>query len=621
MSKPCKDCNDDCIKHNKITRPDFFITGIDTVRFKQYWIPVNDALSIGGLNTSYDDETEWFTQAYLGDYTLIGTAAFPIFNSLQQGIDAVYVAAASFPSFIDAFVIYVENLNYGNSVMSHPSFLKWAWQPDQIPYGSLKDPTWNISFPQCTTKDKLYSNGGWKLKDCGVWKIEYRLRVRPIIPMSSDPALGTGCYDWAKDTQTYEEMKDAMRFYKSLESQEGSKAMGIAPMRLESGIYSHDTLKYKPIVWSDGTYPQIIPNNRNYWSSKYPKEMSLATTSYNGTEPPCERQSWHIGGPEPITIYDTTSPPNSNDISYKYDANYTTISKGLIIPGTNSLTNPVTLTFSNFDSIGKKTLLDWLSGFDLTGATSKVGEIQIDIEGKINGNWILSTTLNYNITDIAFNTNDIVLNVNSNSSNPEYQDNLGSGYSSSQFYSFDSLQTRYLISVSNTIPGDIVPQYSVGDTKSRTFTPLTEDFVVELEGFTYVNLDKEKEVSIYLKVLPEHNDHGAGGIYPINADMFVLNVEPWYSSVGGNSNVASTVTTSGVWPWAPLSVDRRTKFTEQLNVKYEPLLPLDLYWEDKLINNDGFRRAFRYNENDKHWYIMIEEGWVSATKVCEDCDC
>jgi hypothetical protein len=158
---------------------------------------------------------------------------------------------------------------------------------------------------------------------------------------------------------------------------------------------------------------------------------------------------------------------------------------------------------------------------------------------------------------------------------------------------------------------------------SKTYTNLTEDFVVELEGFTYVNLDKEKEVSIYLKVLPDHNTHGTGGINPVNDITFG---QTWYSTVQGNSNVNVAISASGTWPWAPLSVDFRTGYREQNNVKYEPLLPLDLYWRNELSNlkidlSGNFRRFLYPSDSDPNWHIMIEEGWVSAEKVCEDCNC
>jgi len=621
MSNPCKDCKENnCIKHNKIIRPDYFVLGIDNIRFIQYIIPVNAAMDIGLKKWyTFDERSIWFTAAS-PDYTLESGTGI-IYKSLEDALDGAYAFAEANPP-VDAVNVFVENPNYGNPIMTHTSFLKWKWIIDErFAYNSLKDPIWNISFPECTTKDKHNSNNEWRLKDCGIWKIEYRLRVRPIIPLSTTATILT-CNDYNPGiTESYQDMKEIMRFYKSLESQESSKALGIAPMRLESGIYSHDTGKYKPIVWSDGTYPQIIPNSRNYWSSKYPKEMSLLgnlnIAKTVGTEPPCERKTWHIDGPDSIIIPDSISLPNDDYIFYKYDNNATTINKGLIIPGTNNLINPGTLTFSNIDNIGKDSLLQWLKTFDLSGSPTKVGEIQIDIEGKLNGNWEIATSLNYDISNITFNFDNIVLNVTSNPQNPIEEDNLGAGYSNTQFYSFDNIQTRYSISISNLIPGDTLPAYDPSNVVPRTYTPLTEDFVVELEGFTYVNLDKEKEVSIYLKVLPEHNDHGSLGINPTDSPY----LQPWYSTVGGNSNVQVGISTSPIWPWAPLSVDRRTKYTEQLSLKYEPFLPLDPYWENQLNLQFDIRRNLRYPDQDIHWYIMIEEGWVSAEKVCEDCNC
>jgi hypothetical protein len=62
MPKPCKDCKD-CVKYNKIERPEFFVTGVDIRQYFQYIIPVNAALTIGGLDTYYDDFNKWRADA------------------------------------------------------------------------------------------------------------------------------------------------------------------------------------------------------------------------------------------------------------------------------------------------------------------------------------------------------------------------------------------------------------------------------------------------------------------------------------------------------------------------------------------------------------------------------
>lgn len=640
MSKPCKDC----VKYNTIKRPDYYSMGVDNRKTFTYIIPVNDAISIGGLDSYYEDAAIWETAAsptYLlkvyasvygyGIYDDINSAVSDISNDVKNTI----------PSFVDAIEIDIDNPNYGKPLLTDPSFLFWQYEQNQIPYSSLKDPTWLVSFPVCSIKNKFESNAEWRLKDCGVWKVSYRLRVRPLIPLTFyDPSFGDPCADYVFDTElpdqdTYKLAKEVMRFYKSLEAQEGSKALGIAPMRIESGIYSRDTLNYKPIVWSEGGYPQTLPNERLYWSKKYPKEMSWISTSDASSLtdiPFCGRQKWYIGpNTAPITTVTQVGNPNEENIIYSYTTN-SNISVGTFKPTTNSLTNPGTLEFSLTDKIGGSSLVDWVNSFDFSGNGSKVAELEIEIQGRnITGppsNWTTSTRLEFDVSTISIQSNKIVFTITSNSNNPLYEDNLDTGYSNTEFYNFSNYETRYLISISNVIPGETIPTFDIANVKPQTFTSLTEDFVFEIEGFTHVDLDKEKDISIYLKVLPEHNDYGSGGINYVhqNSEDRSVNIFPWYSEVDNNANLQSSVSPSGFWPWAPLSMDYRNGYTENLDVKYEPFLPLDLDRrnganpENFAYDNQRFRRGYGLSDNTKGWYIMIEEGWVRAEKVCEDCE-
>lgn len=653
MKNPCKDCGDkNTSKYSMVDRPDYYVMGVDTKRQFQYIIPVNDAA--GNLPKDYyrydiqdteaDEFNDWVTDsvnAGYGQLVLLG-ANFSggIFETIQDGINFVTnnPEVSNVPSG-DGVIITVDNPNYGKTISKHPSFLFWEWEPYQKPYSFLKDPNWLVSFPICTSNDNGFNdNNSWKLKGCGVWKIEWKLRVRPLIPLSFyAEGYGAFCEDYGFadigfNIDNYKIAKEVMRFYKSLHSQEGSKYLGIAPMRIETGIYSHDTNKYKPVVWSDGKYPQVLPNERRYWSKDYPKEMSFAKydniNSYSKT-PYCDRKTWFVGSnTQTINTTSYYSGPNQEDIFYEYNSvSSLSPGDGKFIPGSNDLQQPGTLKFSMKDNISKKTLLDFVNLFDNSGDGNKVAELEIEIQGRYDGVWLTSSVLNYNVSNISTANSLVTLSVNDNLSNPTFENNLGSGYSNTEFFNFDNIDTRYQITINNYIPEKTTPKFNIANVIPQTFTPLTEDFVVELEGFTHIDLDKDREVSIYLKVLPEHNDYGSSGINQVYPDFNdrSASMSPWYPILSGNTNVLSAPSTSTFWPWAPLSMDFRNSWQESIDVKYEPFLPLDLDRDiittNNTLNDKDFRRGYNISHNIKGWYIMIENGWVSAEPVCEDCDC
>lgn len=654
MGKPCKDCKDcNCSKYNKIKRPDFYVMGVDNKPNFQYIIPVNDAE--GNLPKSFyfydlsspNDETgEWETDsnnAGYGQFLLQSPLyAGGVWNTIQEGINYVTTnpEVSNIPS-ADGVVITVNNPNYGNTLMEDPSFLLQEWEPYQQPYESLKDPSWLLSFPVCSIKNKFESNEEWRLKDCGIWKIEWRLRVRPVIPLSCyDPSACVGCDDFGFNVtginpDNYRKAKEAMRFYKSLHAQEGAKALGLSEMRIETGIYSHDTNQYNPVVWSEGGYPQPLINERRYWSSDRPKDMSYAAYSdintYTKTPFCTDRETWFVGSNvSSITTNSYNGSPNEDDINYVFNPNITSLpGVGRFSVGTNSFINPGTLTFSITDNVGGSALEDWINGFNFDGNGTKIAEMEIEIQGKAAGVWDTATFLQYDVSNISFTPGTVVLSVNSNSSNPTFDNSLGAGHSSTQFFNYDSIDTRYLITLTNTIPGETTSSFNIANVTTQNYTPLTEDFSFELEGFTHVDLDKDRDVSIYLKILPEHNDYGSGGINyvhnDINDQLFTL--RPWYSTVDNNANANVSVTPSPTWPWAPLSVDYRNGWKESANVKYEPFLPLDIDRfntdtpNSRFGSDSFFRRGYNFSLDTKGWYVMIEEGWVRAEKVCEDCEC
>lgn len=643
QNKNCKDCKD-CSKYQRVVRPDYYIMGVDQIRTFKYIIPVNSAE--GNLPKEYyeypNEEGEFVTDASNAGYGtgILSGPGFTggIWETIQEGVDFVTSNPdiAAKPGASGAIII-VNNPNYGLPLQEDPSFLFWDWEPYQTPYESLEDPSWLISFSKCTSKDKGFeSYNKWRLKGCGIWKVEWRLRVRPIINLDYySVTAGDICGDFGflGSTANYETVKEIMRFYKSLHAQEGSKALGIAPMRIETGIYSHTSTRYNPVVWSDGTYPQAIPNQRRYWSKKYPKEISHISPNWvlgsDKQEPPCERQTWFIGADgESIEINEYYGVPNEEEIIYNYNSSATSNpGRGNFFPQTNDLQTPGSLEFSLTDNIGRSSLIDHINKFNLNGNGTKVAELILEIEGKVNGQWDVSTILIYDVSTITINASTVTIDVNDNLSNPIFENNLGSGYSSSNFYNYDSLDTRYSITLTNFIPSETIPAFNINNVKTQTYTPLTEDFVVELEGFTHVDLDKESDISIYLKVLPEHNDYGSGGIHPMEEDSNnrTAFLQPWYSTVHGNANVFSGPSTSGHWPWAPLSMDFRNGWSEAFDVKYEPLLPVDLeraiVTESNTYLDKKYRREYPMDSFVKGWYIMIEEGWVRAEKVCEDCDC
>ena len=644
MSGNCKDCNcDDNVIYRRIERPEYIILGVENVRYYQHTIPLNEAADI--LPDPIYKTTDFLN--LIEDNNIAGSA-ISIFNFPDNNIgifgskDVAVSYVASNQNIQDAASniigvhVNITNKNYGLPITTHPSLLHKRWSPYQTPYNSLEDPTWLLSFPLCGSDQKPTSpedHSKFKLKGCGKWKLEWKLRVRPIINLQCHEDPCTICdYPIITDPE-FDEVKEMIRFIKSLDSQHGSKSMGIAEMRIETGIYSNDRKTYDPVVWSDGVYPQITLNEKVLWMKSRPKELhhhlQRSRLDENIRQKDledlivCEDKGWKTGTSENYGSgqNEYLYGPNKNDIIYRFGGQGAIPKKGNFTVGVNDVDSPVTFYMHYTDTYNKNNLFSYIQAFD-TSNVSKVGEMEIVTEAYQNDVWVVTEINEYDITSIDITGEIASLTVASNTNNPFYTTDLsGGGYSSGSFIQYDNLETRHRMNIYNHVVIDIEQDTSFTNTgyNVRPYTALTEDFVVELEGFTHVDLDREKEVNIYLRVFPEHNDYGSSIVGPVNG----THAPGWDSPIPSDNGILAYPTTSGFWPWAPLSMDFRNKWEEARTVYYEPMLPLDL--DRALVINGNsysdllFRRNFGLSHKTDGWDIMIESGWVSAVKISEDC--
>lgn len=646
----CKDCE---TIYRKIERPDSYRFDSDINPVTLYYFPIN---SFAPAESYYTDKAEMQSdyESFSGPGFTINPGGFgsamyylsrvkSYFLTLEEAI--AYHSSFDFSGCLDChWISYnIKNPNYGKPYESNSSFLSWPLVQKVSSYSELKDPFWKLTFPVCGTSGNKINDSSFKLKECGKWKIEWRLRLRPLVFFGWPNDGNINPFDfytplYGPDEETDENrtnMWNAYKLHRSLETQEGSKMFGLTPLRLETGIYNEVSKTETPIVWSEGKYPQPVVTTKNYWSKDF--ENGNYISMFNSTP-----QLW--SGLNPHLMSDDiekTEAEYPNEVyNYSFGA---IIDSGLFSAETNLISAPGKIQLSTsrqlkgdiYESslIPHEYLIEDVKKFFLEydDSSSPYGNLEIVQKAYSNGNWVKIKTINYSITGInTSNDSYVELTVTGSSSivhdAPKVENALN-------FYNGTIYKTRYeIIPILNKKTYN-VPKMDWDNIQVGNVTELTQDFVYELNGFTHVNLERENEISIYLKALPDNNGTKNLEFDPAGELPNFYNLVPMQN--GGIDPIlisSSRLVPNANWPWGTLSADERTGYNEQFKKYYEPILPVKaelLDFEGNYFSSVDAGRYFRWGFvlsdgnwggpiiND--WYIMIEEGWVRATPTCENC--
>lgn len=655
-SSPCRDCSCETI-YRRIELPKTYQFGINSIEYIEYYVPIGDyaALSSSDYFTSFSDMQD--------DYNTTGLVATlstkqhyrgpgfkPLHNNINEGVvytdsfDFTY--GGTYPSNTYYFtILYVPNPEFGKEIQYDPAVLSWPINQNVTCYDELKDPFWKLKFPICGTPDDKKDNDAiFKFKDCGKWKVEYRLRLRPLIffgwpeddDICKDHWLASG--ETVDNDENRNKMWAAYRFYSAMKEQAGAKYLGMTKLRLETGIFNENTQTENPIVWSKGKYPQPVIKYKDYWDSNFENGKYLYYK-----DPLCTPVQWEGMYPHLIA-----SDMSEEQLEYKqFTYSFSNIIKpGMFTVQTNSVSSPgpgkiiiskkSQFKGDSYDSskIPSKYLLNdpekWLGDCILPIFTHNSGTIEIVQRGLINGVWKKLRKINYSTynsvteTDESFSF-DVGTGVVVNYDIPNLE-------STTQYYNGSSIKTKYELLIGINKVSKSVPKMVYSNIQIGNMTELVDDFVYELEGFTHVDMDKEKEISIYLKALPDSPsghplDFDTGFIEP-----FITNFQSMKNSTDPAIINESSLLPEKFWPWGVLSADERTGYKEQNKKVYEPLLPIrpDLIdFGSKIYNSIEAGRAYRWGHTlsdtnwvrrkNPNWNIMIEEGWIRLTKTCENC--
>lgn len=651
---PCKDCSCETI-YRKIERPKTYQFGVDSDQWTIYWVPVDDYADVAGADyfTSYDEmETDYNSTALVASlatkFLSQGPDFEPVHNTIEEAITYLDAFDYTFGGTRPAGSYYwtriqVNNPNYGKELQHDSSVLSWPINQDAICYDELKDPFWKIKFPICGSNGKKDKDNTFKFKDCGIWNVEYRLRLRPLV-FFGWPEDGDACADhWLEsgeevdNTENRTKLWNTYRFYSAMKEQAGAKYLGMTKLRLETGIFNEDSQTEKPIVWSEGKYPQPVIKYKDYWDSNYENGKYLYYKE-------CSPTQWE--GMHPHLI---SSDMEETEVVYKqfnYSFTSGSVSEGLFEVTTNDFDNPGDIILSkksqlkgdqyNTADIPLKYRLDepdrFFSSCLENQYASPTGDVEIVQRAFINGEWKKLRKVSYSLIEVVENPTSVTLDVDAGT---VINYDVGNIEDTDIFYNGTTYKTKYEILVSIEKVTKSVPKMDYANVTIGNVTELTDDFVYELEGFTHVDMDKQKEISIYLKALPDSPsghplEHNTGFTMP-----GISSIQPTKNGSDPAIINESDTMPEKYWPWGVLSADERTGYQEQFKKVYEPLLPIrpDLIDFDAtgtgIIDNVRAGQAYRWghvlsDENwigrkNPFWYIMIEEGWIRLTKTCEGC--
>ena len=645
--------------------PDAFDFRVDTEVIKTYWKPVG--CYFDKLPKLYYDSYEELAIDYiiyvsenppLKPLTLLypESSFFTSIDVALQTLDEEFleINCSSNPEisilYPAGFVFFsVPNYNYGKWVDSHPSFLRYNYNSyDNKNLNYYKNPTWLLNFNFCGVDGKYEENKKFKLGGCNKWEVKWKLRVKPVLFMGSsmiDPP--TSCIpivpfteitpgDNIFDSYDYSDYSQLVDLINVTETKEGSRWLGLTPMRLETGIYNYDTLQYTPIVDSQSGYPQIITNKlHTKWEGNEKDKIQCVTAT--------EIINTKLGPNSNIDVNFTDSvTPTENDIFY-YDfggtgslsnsGNFTTQSDNLNSPGTFKI-NKQSLKIKGVQIDGIvddgsyiEKLFSYIGGY-VSPPTLPAG-LTLNLEYNIGGVWnrVLTQSFNSTFINLVEDDNQLLIGTNPKTS-IEYVDldyvDIPSIFGDVDFPRPTNYDYRYNLLITFNRSYKKIDTFSSYTPQIQNYTKLSEEFTFELNGFTNVNLDKGS-VGIYLKVLPDADNSQNINLYDKSTVVQVGVQYPESSTILCN-NIPMV---NGCYPWGELGVSSKSGWQKIENVEYFPLLPLnrnalmdDLIsspLSDDYIAKQNYRYNLDINPNAPALYLMIEEGWVSVEPTCENC--
>jgi hypothetical protein len=662
-----KNCCDKIYK--KIKMPDSFDFSMDRQVFKTYYKPVG--YFFDKLPKLYYESLDEITTDY-NSYILENCGGFP------TPISFLYPSSSFFPSldvalstldlefpdtlggcgrpeisgnaYLVSFV--TPNQNLGKWYDNHPSFLRYNYddyQSKSLRY--YKNPTWLLNFNFCGVDGKFEDNKKFRLKGCDKYEVKWKLRVKPLLFMGNIIDDPTTCHPmtiYGGDVDFFEygysDYAQLLNLINATETKEGSRWLGLTPMRLESGIYNYDTGEQTPIVDSQSGYPQIVAhNNHTKWEKQHKDKIQCKFAS--------EIEDTIMGPNSSVDInyYDGVIP-SQNDIFY-YDYGgvgvysdsgfFTTQVDNLNAPGVFKI-NKQSLRFK--DSIIEGVIdlggyVDGLFGYmdgyvsPLLVPTETAG-LTLNLEYNIEGEWTTVLTQDYNVTyiDLVEGDNQLLMGTYSKSSidyhNSDYVD-IPSIFGSVAFPKPTNYDYRYSFTIGFSRTYKKIDTFSSYTPQIQNYTKLSEEFTFELNGFTNVNLDKG-DIGIYIKVLPDmDNSHNINLVHK-NDVVQVSKIEGFGGAYPPDHVICNNVIGSNeCYPWGELGISSKTGWQKIENPEYFPLLPLNRnVFDNSLISStlsddEIAIRNYRYNQdiniNAPALYLMIEEGWVSVEPTCENC--
>jgi hypothetical protein len=666
MSKCCEDsCCEDIFR--KIERPDTFVLGRDTNLFKTYYKPVGSFKDVLP-KLYYDDKVEM-----LSDYTNYFISNPPVrikveryasssfYRSVDSAIELIddfFVGVIETTLELETTIYYafwvefsVYNINFGKW-NSDPSFLRYdydGWR--SLTPSQYRNPTWLLSFPSCGSNNNSFSqNKVFDLKGCDTWEISYRLRIKPLLFLSrldptapSDPCtpfVSLGYQNSFREgyPYTYSDYSSYVEMINFLETKQGSRWLGLTPLRIETGLYNYDTFTFTPIVDSQGSYPQIVPgHNHLLWKKIY--QDKLLCKNSDGI---VEMTNTHLGpnSSSDVVEYIDVSPTPNDIVYYFYggvgtyspNAGFTTQVDSINNPGTFKI-NKYSLKVKELDGVVstgryENSLFNYIS--DFISPPTKVAGLYLSLEYNINGEWKEVLGQDYGVTYLDIEGEQLLVGTNPNGSiyyiDEDYITSTPTSFNIATGYDY---RWSFKINFSKIIKK--IDTFGTYEVKLQNYTRLTEEFTIELNGFTNVDLDNGN-VGIYVKVLPDTDNTHNVGMYDKTSlpqifgfDM-ILNEGLTYT----DALCDKVILPDPCYPWGELGIGSNNGWVKQPDVQYYPLLPINrrVYTQamidyptmvDYEIETFPYRFGLIPNTNAPALYLMIEEGWVSAKPVCEKC--
>jgi len=658
MSKCCEEC---CEKiYKKIKLPESFDFSMDKDLFKTYYKPVG---------CDYDKLPKLYYEnmmELINDYTfymtynppvrpIIWLGSTPFFTSIETALDTLntqysYLSCGNpieVPNTNVGFVSFiVPNPNIGKWKDNHPSFLRYDYNNyKERSLGYYKNPTWLLNFNYCGVDGKFNENKKFRLDGCDKWEVKWRLRVKPLLFLGEDLSVRpVGCHPMTPYVDTseidfssfdYHDYAQLVNLINAVETKEGSRWLGLTPMRLETGIYNYDNFEFTPVVSSQGGYPQIVSNvNHTKWELEH-KDKIQCVNSESIVETKL--------GPNAHTNIDYSQEitPTLNDIFY-YDYGgvevytnsgfFTTQADNINSPGIFKINKQSLRVGEGIEGVINQSdyienLFSYIDGY--ISPPTKTAGVTLNLEYNINGNWERVLTQSYNATfiNLTEEDNQLLIGVSPKTSieyvNTDYVD-IPSIFGDVDFPIPTEYDYRYNFLIGFHKTYKKIDEFGTYTPRIQNYTKLSEEFTFELTGFTNVNLNKG-DIGIYLKVLPDADNNQNINLFNKNGLYPTVQTYPDSNHILCNNNPMS----NECYPWGELGISSKSGWQKIENVEYFPLLPLNRnIFNNNLVSSlesdddlaiRNYRHNLDINPKAPALYLMIEEGWVSIEPTCEDC--